>query len=216
MKKVFITTVSQQATFEGVVYETEVKQLGNEKKEHYPIFNVMRNSVHPEDDIEVIAVKIPKNDSDREVDDNLGVLQDDIVEFEKEYSTKVKVTIIHQVAKAESSAHINLFKELLQVTPEAGDIYADITYGTKPTAITIMAALNCINIMRPYCDIERIIYGQIVEWEEDENARRIPKKALLNDVTDLFSFVSLTSTMDSIGGENIEVALRLMLGLQED
>jgi len=206
--RVYITTVAQQRNFEDIIYETENPELKTGKKEYYPIFNIIRNTAKNGDEVKVIAIQIPQNDGDQAVERNFGILKNALSQFEQEKGLKINLEKISLTPQQNNETHRNLFKRLILEIPQVCDVYADITYGTKPISIAVLTALNAISIMRKYCDVKRIVYGQ-VNWGSE------PKTATLYDVTDLFGLDLMIKEMDNRGGENIEEAVKLMLGIRE-
>ena len=216
--KVFITAVSLQNTLHAALYESDDPSLRSETKTPYPIFNLMRHAVSdesipcdPDDEpaeYQMIAIKFPHASSDR----NLATLRQGLELFEKDHAVSIPLLVIEHGIDETSSEHIALFKALIDAIPQSCEIYADITYGTKPTPIALFAALLYLQTLRTYCKVAKIVYGQIETWSFDEASKSsMPAKANIYEVTPLLTIVALAESMARLGGENVEEAVRYLL-----
>ncbi|MCL2047001.1 MAG: TM1812 family CRISPR-associated protein, partial [Oscillospiraceae bacterium] len=135
MKKVFITGVAEQTgRFDNPIYLATQADLENNQNEHYPIFNVMENAIKEGDDVELVAIKFPNESLER----NFFILNDRVKRFEQEHSIEIKTIPIDHKGETKK-AHTELFLELIEKIDDSCEIYADITYGTKPTPMIIFA-----------------------------------------------------------------------------
>ena len=214
MKYVFITTVSHQPTLHAVLYESNDPDLTGTTKTAYPIFNLMHaivaklhdgNTTDEEKPVfELIAILYPSERARQ----NLALLETAVDEFSFATRVNVQFTLIHQGLEETSREHLNLFLALVKAIPERCNLYVDITYGTKPTPVTLFAVLLYLKNLRSLCAVRRIVYGQIESWQPDAATQsNIPTKATLYDISKLFSIVSVAEKMAQFGGENLDEAM---------
>jgi hypothetical protein len=207
MKKVFVTAVAQQFKFTPALYQTDNAELKSNREEHYPIFNALENTIEPDDDIEFIIIKLPCE----KLDENFMVLKERVAEFEAAHKTTITLTTIERGLEETENEHIILFNALTDALPKNCDIYADITYGTKPTPMIVFAALRFVSAVRPNTDVRLIVYGQIEKWKKDETGDNVPYIAHIYDITRLLRIISITENLTQLGGSDVEGAVKMLL-----
>ncbi|GHU34169.1 hypothetical protein FACS1894105_00470 [Clostridia bacterium] len=207
MNKIFITTVAQQSgKFDAMIYKTDDPSLKSDRPTHYPIIYAIENNVEPDDDIELIVLQYPTPALDK----NFAILKDYITKIEEAKNIKIKLTTIEHLGNETNEGHIALFKELKSKIPVNGKLYADITYGTKPTPVILFTVLSYLSILRPYISVEKIIYGQI-NWGTDETGKSVANGASLFDVSKLLKRLYYAEKLMEDGGDNVEEVLDHML-----
>jgi len=205
MKKYFITTISNQRRLNACHYETRQADLRYDGETTYPIVHLLANHIQPGDEAEVVAIDFHDNPPE-----NFELLKQDLLALENKLQTKITLTVLSHGLDETSHEHMNLFKLLVRSIEDCSTVYADLTYGTKPTPMVIALALFCIELMRQYTDVARLIYGRIF-WK----APQVIDRACIYDVTNILKIVSLTQKMEVIGGVNIEEAIFSLLEIEE-
>lgn len=206
-KKVFITVVAEQRTFNAYHYISNSNDsIRYEGKTEYPIFNVIANNVADQAEVEIIAIKFEGVLFDK----NYQVLKRNIAEFEASHKIKIKLTTIERGIKETEVEHVELFKVLLEKISDNCDIFADITYGTKPTPIIIFAALNYSDKLKKNVEIKNIVYGKIVWGDKEKNEN---DAAFIYDVKKLFYMNSIVDNIASAGEDNAEEAVNMLFDM---
>jgi hypothetical protein len=120
MKKIFITTISNQRTLEKCNYATGQLKLKYEKATAYPITHLIVNNLIEGDEAEVLAINFPDNPPA-----NYHLLVEEVSELAKHLKAKITITEISHGLDETDAEHINLFKELLLHIDDCSTIYAD-------------------------------------------------------------------------------------------
>ncbi|MCL2047054.1 MAG: hypothetical protein FWG88_11820, partial [Oscillospiraceae bacterium] len=111
-------------------------------------------------------------------------------------------------------AHTELFLELIEKIDDSCEIYADITYGTKPTPMIIFALLTFIDSIRINSDVRQVVYGKIVWRPRIEGQASEIESAHIFDVTQLLNIIAITESLRALDGSNIEEAIKLLFSLE--
>ena len=201
MKKYFITAISNQRRLSACRYETNQADLQYDGETAYPVMHLLANHIQPGDAAEVIAIDFQDNPPE-----NFDLLKEDLCALERKFQTKITLTVLSHGLSETNYEHRNLFKLLVQGIEDCSTVYADLTYGTKPTPMVIALALFWIELIRKYTDVAQLIYGRIF-WK----APQVIDRACIYDVTDILKIVNLTQRMEAIGGENTEEAIFRLL-----
>jgi len=101
-----------------------------------------------------------------------------------------------------------LFIDLIATVGDGEEIYACITYGTKPTPIVQFIALNYAYKLKKDASIGCIAYGRFMH--NDENGHGIGR---IYDQTALFYMDSIVNKLADLKAPHPEAAIRAMLGI---
>lgn len=187
MKK-FITYISRQKA--GNLLSGCYIPHGNEKLRmgwpcHFPVVAMINGYTESGDHIQIYTMYGVGN---TEYQDNLRVLEEDVRKIQKEKDFEYEIIPIPVSEEEVALEHLKTFVELTDVITDDDQIYLCITYGSKPTPIVEMMALNFTYQIRDNVSVECIVYGKV-------NHNAVPKTFDIYDITPLFNMSQITSEL---------------------
>ncbi len=181
----FIATAPRQSIVQadseqGIPYKvTNNSRLEYAESYSFPVINIMHGYVEEGDDVELLIIEADhpmchKNvhyieEQARKVCNNVGV-------------SSFQLIPIHVNFTEESENHLLLFQNLVEHIHDGDRLAACITYGSKPTPLLEVMALNygyrsCKNV-----SVDCIAYGGMDHLGKDNQEKR----KMIYDVTSLF------------------------------
>jgi hypothetical protein len=118
------------------------------------------------------------------------------------------VEVINTADSEDIDTQLKLFSDIIDAIGDSEDIYACITYGTKPTPIVETMALNYAYRLKKDVSVGCIVYGRFI------NTNPTSDKNGIYDTTALFYMDSIVNELANHGASNPEKAIRIMLGLE--
>lgn len=204
MKKVFITSIAEQRELKPQHYITDKQEWNIDHETPYPIFHLMENGVDAEDELVLIAIKLPGENFDK----NLEILKTCVEDFKKQTKAEsMTCVIVERPMEEDEIGYMELFKRLVAAIPDNCRIETDITYGTRPAIPVIFAALTYALRFKFNVEIADVIYGKL-DWNVQ------PPKSYLCDATSLFKLNFLLEDLAAIGGDHPEEAAKLLFGIK--
>lgn len=203
MQKVFITTVPEQPAgkLKAYVYYANQEDIRMDSETEYPIFNVLENEHGDEHELTLIAIK----QDGENFDYNYEILKTDISEFEKKHNEKINLVLINRGKEETNDVYTDLFNKLAKAIPDNCNIFADITYGTKPGYSIIFAAMTYARRLKFNIDIDKVVYGKIF-WGED--------RAKIYDITQLFYINYLIEDIANACKDNPKEVADILFGIE--
>ncbi len=175
--------------------------LKNNRETSFPIIVPMSNAVKKDETIKVTALLI-----DREkVPVNYELFKQELDELANEIGFKYELNDIRMDDREDSKTHLKLFKDLAREFAGSSDeeLYASITYGTKPMPMLMLMALTYAYKLCDSFTIESIVYGSMVHSTDDS----VPPKCCIYDVSSLFY---LNSAVNNMAGLDLDDPLALI------
>lgn len=159
MKK-FITTVPFQP--ENKLKKQVYKAMENEKLQYnkevsFPLLPLIHGYVTQGEEVEILVIKHEQENTDR----NFQVMQEQIAELEKECGCKCKTKVITVPYNDLIDTQLATFGKLIDEIDDEDDLYACMTYGTKPIPLVEMMVLNYAYRAKKDTTIGCITYGQV-------------------------------------------------------
>ena len=143
MKK-FICTIPLQVNnreLEKVVYDAmDNKKLKYDEAVSFPIIPVINGYVKDGEKIELLVLKQKAEGTDS----NFTAFQEQVAQLCDKRNIVFEIKIINIIFDETSGTHLKTFLSLIEQIQEKDDLYACMTYGTKPIPIVEMMALNYI------------------------------------------------------------------------
>lgn len=199
MKK-FIATIPRQFT-ENLVptkYEAMSDSLKSEVVTRFPIVVTIDANCQKGDEIEIIVL-VADYDVTRK---NLVIFEQDVSELCERKGIKYTIKKIDIPFDESQKTHLQTIKKLVDCIDDYDMLYCCITYGTKPTPLVEIYAMNYAKIVKKDISIEAIVYGEM-DFET--------KKCRIFDVSALFYLNSILDDAASLGTDDLEGFLSLML-----
>lgn len=160
MKKFFtVVPLQGKGNLEQYHYQpVENERLAMEEKTAFPIVPVMNGYLQPGEESQVIAVVIENEDTNRNYQQFMEEV-DALCARKGLVHPEIKKVVVPMDDSV--NAHIDLFQKLIEYTEENDELFACITYGTKPLSMAVrMAVQYAYRVMRN-TTIDCIVYGQI-------------------------------------------------------
>ncbi len=200
MKK-FITTISLQGKdLNPVVYTpADSNDLKCDKTVSLPILVTVNNFVESNEKIIVSPIVINAESSNS----NYEIFKSQLEQIAMEKNFKFELRPIYKELGDTNDVMIKLFADLIETVSDNDELYACLTYGTKPISVITIMALNYAYKIKNNVDIKKIVYGS-GPWEGSR----------IFDVTPLFYIDSAVNSLAKLKLNNPEDALRSLLGLE--
>lgn len=200
MKK-FITAISLQGKDLSPVTYTPADndELRCGKEVSFPILVAVNNFVQPGEKITVSPIVIKAESSNR----NYEIFKSQLQHISQEKGFLYELKPIEKDLGDTIDVMLKLFSSLIGAVSDDDELFACVTFGTKPVSILTMMALNYAYKVRNHVRINKIVYGS-GPWEGSK----------IFDVTPLFYIDSAINSLAKLKLENPEQALRSVLGLE--
>lgn len=187
--KNFICTITQQFpdSWSRLVYKNPCENpvLKCSEPINSPVFALIRNTVKKGEKISITVVR-PDHEN---CHTNFNTFLGDLEMIKDEMKFEYELIVVDTPFSERIEDHLDLFEKLLDTVHDDDEIYADITYGTKPIPIVLYMVLTYAYRFRS-CFVENTIYGK-VNFKKDTGEHL----GELYDVTALFYMNSTINTM---------------------
>ena len=209
MTKTFIMTIPFQQT--GKLTPVLYKAQGNTKLEYtketrFPIIPMINGYAEEGDKIRIIAILTDGENFRHNYETYFVPEVSALVECNK-YSFE-EIEVISTPDSEDIDTQLRLFSDVIAKIGDNEELYACITYGTKPTQIVQFMALNYAYKLKKETSIGGVAYGRFLH--NDENGHGV---GCIYDQTALFYMNSIVNKLAEHGASNPEKAIQIMLGL---
>lgn len=177
MKK-FITNIPLQG--KGQLIPAYYQAVGNAKLQMevpvcFPILAAINGYVSPGECFQVIAVQADSEDGRR----NFAAFSQELDALcqQKEIHCE-KIEVVPGPADERVASHMETFQKLIDFVGDDDELFACITYGTKPMSMAVLMAVQYAYRLKSNTSISCIVYGQV-----DRSVS--PPKAFVYDETAL-------------------------------
>ena len=175
--------------------------LKNARETSFPITIPMSNAVKKGEKIKVTSLLIDRKRKKK----NYETFKQELSELAKQIGFEYELNEIKMENKEDSKTHHKLFSDIARVFASSRDeeLYACITYGTKPMPMLMLMALTYAYKLCDSFTIESIVYGSVVHNSD----KTLPMKGHIYDVSSLFY---LNSAVNNMAGLDLEDPLKLI------
>ncbi|MCL2410418.1 MAG: TM1812 family CRISPR-associated protein [Treponema sp.] len=196
---------------------------GNSKLEYgatrFPIIPVINGYAEKGDKIRVIAILTDGDNFNYNYETYFKTEISDIIKAKELILNENKIEIIRTADSEDTETQLKLFLDIIISISDHQDIYACITYGTKPTPIIESMALNYAYKIKKDVSVGCIVYGRYVNDNPtltvEENAKNKENNGIY-DTTSLFYLDSIVNKLADMKVPNPEKAIRAMLGIGDN
>ena len=178
MKK-FFTSIPLQK--QGKLGRYHYEAIGNEHLNMesttcFPILAAVQGYVEPGEHFRLIAVMPDTEDGRR----NLDVLKEELTVLcaGKGIVCENGVELVPAPVDERVSSHVNTFQRLIDLADDEDELFACITYGTKPQSMAVLMAIKYAYRVKENTSLGCIVYGQI-DRSEGERAYIYDETALV-------------------------------------
>ena len=137
MRNIYLTAVPLQARFdlEQLDYGS-TRPDGRGTPTRFPIIQVIRDTMAPGDEAQVIAIRQENKDTAR----NYAFLLEELASLG---IGEAQVSQLTLPEKQDPATLVGLCRDAADALPQVGRVYACITYGTKTVPVAVLSALRC-------------------------------------------------------------------------
>jgi hypothetical protein len=202
--KTFIATISFQK--EGQLTPVIYKPEGNSRLEYgktrFPIIPVINGYAERNDKIRIIAIL---TDGDQYNHNYETYFIPEVTELvDKKGYAFDGIEVVHTPNKEDIDTQLALFVDIISKIGDGEELFACITYGTKPTPIVQTMALNYAYKLKKDTSIGCVVYGLF---------RHGNPVGEIFDTTALFYMDSIVNKLAEMKAPHPEKAIRAMLGI---
>ena len=133
---------------------------------HFPAIPLINASTEEGDEVKVISVTYDTPNCHR----NLGLLEEEVARVCSERNATYILESIEVPFDDSIKAILNVYQQLIVRVEDGDELYADITYGSKPMPIVLTMALQYAYRTKKNVSIECVTYGQISHHKETKDA----------------------------------------------
>lgn len=202
MKKFFMVTPQQP---EGMLKSQHYFATGNSLLEYgttcFPIIPVINAYLGQDEEANLVTVTYDSEHCRR----NLGMLRDEVELLCEKKGAKIAIDSVEVPFDDSVSAIVHVFQELINRTDDEDELFACITFGSKPMPLALVMALQYAYRIKSNVVIECVVYGQIDRSGNKPTAR-------IYDVTALVQLDEIVRLLAERGVVDPESALKQIVG----
>lgn len=158
MKK-FVTAIPLQMNRElssGVYQAIGNRALQYDREIAFPIIAVMNAYIEEGETAEILALK----QDDKRTDRNYEIFKEQIEAFMEEKKCQCRISVISIPYEEVIDTHLYTFEKLIEKIEDGDELFACMTYGSKPVPIVEMLALNYTHCVLERTSVGCVVYGQ--------------------------------------------------------
>lgn len=202
MKKfLMVTSQLPEGMLKENVYEPADNSLLKFGPTRFPAIPLINAHLEADDAIEVVTATYDIPECHR----NLTLLEEEIGKICSKKGATYQLDSITVPFDDSIKAILNVYQELIAKVDDGDDLYADITYGSKPMPIVLTMALQYAYRTKSNVSIECVVYGQISHHRETKDAR-------IYDVTALVQLDEIVRLVADRGVSDPAAAISLIIG----
>ena len=209
MKK-FITVIPFQV--KGQLGSYLYRAVGNrrlqmEEKTSFPILTAVNGYLQPGEQSKVIALVAKTADGER----NLRVLRDQMRKLcaQKGY-VEPEIVEVELKEGDEVATHVETFQKLIDQVEDDDELFACVTYGTKPLSQAVLMAVQYAYRIKRNTSISCIVYGSIDRSQSSDPAEWT---GAVYDETALIQLDEIVRLLAERGVANPRESIRQILAL---
>ena len=207
--KTFLMVTPQQP--KGMLHSQHYESQGNSLLDfpgetHFPIIPLINGYSEVGEAIRVITVTYgePSNCAN-----NLEILRGELEDLEGAKDISISLDSVDVPFDDSVNALIHTYQLLIDYMSDDDMLYADITFGSKPTPLMLVMSMQYAYRLKENVSMECIVYGQ-KDWSGGAGVNRI------YDVTALAKLDELVRVLADLRVAEPEAALRIIFGLDKE
>lgn len=142
--------------------------------------------------------------------ENLNLMKSNIEKITSQKNAEVIINKVYISPKETAKNHLITFKNLISFFEDGDELYACITFGTKPTPIIEMMALNFAYKNLKNVTIGSIVYGKVNRKHNE------PVSYYIYDITALFFMNNIVDTLSALNAEDAYSKIEKILLIGEN
>lgn len=209
MKK-FITYVPMQTgsnLLKGKYISLENDKLNMNKDVIFPIECIINGYA---DNIEQIMLIALLEEGNTDCEENLKLMQKRISDITDSKNINVITKKVYISPQETTENHLITFKNIISLFEDGDTLYSCITFGTKPTPIIQMMALNFA-----YKNLKNVTIG-VVAYGKVNREHNVPVSYYIYDITALFFMNNIVDTLSAMNADDAFSKIEKILLLGDD
>jgi hypothetical protein len=169
----------------------------------FPIIPVIAHHAKGEESVRIIVVQTDGEGNDYNF---VNHFLPEVKELCGKMGVQYDLVTVRTPNSESAEDHLRLFADIVEVIHDNEELYACMTYGTKPTPVVISLALSFAHRFISGTKVGRIVYGKYFHNED--------RPGCLYDTTSLFYMDSIVNRLAEMRASDPRKAVRLLLGLE--
>lgn len=208
--KKYLTSIARQKIIDTPDAGFPYQPVGSEELMYeptsFPILALMNASLNEGDRASLISLRLnPVNSSDLS-EINFNKLSEEAERLCKSKGTTLNIVDFRVSNDETINAQLNLFSRLISEFENGDNVFADLTYGTKPQMLSQLFALNYISEALKDASVGRVVYGSLdFTVVPGTNRKRI------YDITPLFMMNRIVNRLGEFGHPDPANAVKKIL-----
>lgn len=201
MKKFFATVpLQKEEQLRRFVYAAQGNsRLSMDETTRFPIIPAINGYVAPGEAFRVIAVVQDNGDAKR----NYGYLQEELHALCERNGLSYPERGVERVAGPADqcvSSNVDLFQALIDLIEDDDELFACVTYGTKPMSMALLTAVRYAYRLKRNTTVSCVVYGEVDRSGEDWKAKIYDETALvqLDEITRMLAERGVARPKESI------------------
>ena len=213
MKRFLATSPRQKVTGDLIYEPVECEYLRYDKPNCFPILCVMNACLEAGDEAELIVITAKDDSGTLDKDGNpadywcglnFDLLSREAAALACEKGASLKTTRLEIPFRETTSSHLDNFRRLIRLFHTDDQVYADVTYGSKPGLMPLWIALNFAQKNVDDLSVETIVYGLRLHGTDRQE---------LYDVTRLFIMDQIVSQLGAMNTADPAAVIEKLLAL---
>ncbi|MBQ4258267.1 MAG: hypothetical protein II713_04625 [Clostridia bacterium] len=164
----------------------------------FPILPVVNGYTVSGETVQVIALDERYDNSPY----NLPRLREEVAQLEADKQITAEIKEISVPFDDSMQSHLTVFQRLIENIEDGDDLHACITFGSKPSPVIILLALNYAAKIKNHTRVSCIVYGQMNHHTHEGK---------IYDITAFMRMDELLDTLAKAKVRNVEELLRKIL-----
>lgn len=205
MKRTLICSIPMKEDVDLSIYTSDDRSLPvSDRPVRYPVNAFLEKTLKAEDSVK--AVLLVKKDRFGHYEKNAQGFIDELNAVNGGIGAKISYVTVESEFEETKTVHEQLMGQIVDAVDTGTHITADMTYGSKDTAIVLFTALNFAEkFLR--CPVDNIVYGQA----NFENGKPVDTK--ICDMIPLYCLASVTELVRCDDPEKARKMLKSLLSL---
>ena len=203
MKVVVITApMNQPNEIKPVIYRVDGnKAIEYEKPIRSPVSGILAKTLKKDEEVKIIYVMTLGKNSFCE--QNKKVFMDELDAINGEIGAVLSYDTVEIEFMATKKTYNKLITDLADKIPDNAELYADITYGSKPEILSLFCALRFVEEFRNAV-VQYFVYGQA---ERNKDTRKL-EGLIIYDITSLYYLFFLMGSLRASDAESASKKLK--------
>lgn len=206
MKKFIFTIPRQNPQYltSDIYKSADNKKLENDISTSFPIIPVINAYCDAGEKIEIIVLGATQKHDETKLysncEENLEKFRAEIKMICDAKQIDTKLSIITIPFNETTETHLNTYYKIIEAINDNDEVFADITYGSKPIPIVELIAMNYCVKNKHNVLLECLCYGEVDHETKERHIFDVTSLFYLNEISDLLSQTKISEPLRIIKG----------------